>query len=110
MPFEPGNQLAANPRKWRDAINAALELKSRVDQKDALQEVANTLIHMAIAGDMNAIKELGNRLDGQAVAITDHKHSGLTIVIQQGLADQSDALVIDQPIDSIEKLPVSEIG
>ena len=41
--------------------------RSKVDQAEALLNVANKLIEMAEEGDMAAIKELGDRLDGKAV-------------------------------------------
>lgn len=68
MPFEPGNQLAANNNRWKKAIENALNErnKSRKDKLDALQALAEKLLVNAEAGDMQALKELGDRLDGKA--------------------------------------------
>ena len=66
---QPGNQNAARGRPWRDAINRALSLrtKSRVDGKRELDALAEKLIDNALAGDMAALKELGDRIEGKAV-------------------------------------------
>lgn len=58
---------------------------------DELELLANKLIDMALAGDLGAIKEIGNRLDGlpvQSVAVQDR--TDLTVILQYGLADASD--------------------
>jgi hypothetical protein len=61
-----GNQNAAKGRVWRAAIERALAARSRVDQKEALDRIAEALIVKAQEGDLTAIKELGDRLDGKA--------------------------------------------
>ena len=60
-----GNKYAVgrSGHKWRDAIRKAL-----ADDKQALEAVARMLIECAKNGDMVAIRELGDRLDGKAVA------------------------------------------
>jgi hypothetical protein len=60
-----GNQNAAKGRLFKSAVAAALQEKSRVDQKDALQSIANKLIELASSGDLQAIKEIADRLDGK---------------------------------------------
>lgn len=60
-----GNQYAAKDRKWAKAIERALAKKSLVAQRDALEEIADALLAKAADGDMVAIKELGDRLDGK---------------------------------------------
>jgi hypothetical protein len=68
-----GNQYAARGKQWRQAIERALAEKSRVDQVQALDVLATKLIELAANGDLSALKELGDRLDGkpaQSVAVT----------------------------------------
>jgi hypothetical protein len=60
-----GNQNAARGRVWRTAIERALAEKSKGEQMDALNSLANALIAKAMDGDMTALKELGDRLDGK---------------------------------------------
>lgn len=57
-----GNKNASNSGRtqWRDAIRKAL-----AKDKKALERVATRLIKAAKDGDMQAIKELGDRLDGK---------------------------------------------
>lgn len=65
MPFEkgksgnPGGRVADKP--WREAINLALKDK---DPK-RLRKIAETLVTLATGGDLAAIKEIGDRLDGK---------------------------------------------
>jgi hypothetical protein len=68
-----GNQNANIGKRWRVAIDKALDNRSLADQQDALERVAQALIVKALEGDLEAIKVLGDRLDGkpaQAVALT----------------------------------------
>ncbi len=55
-----GNKNAIKVRNWRRAIDGVLAEKG----PDALRAIARKLITMAENGDIKAIKELGNRLDG----------------------------------------------
>jgi hypothetical protein len=74
MPAPLGNGNANKGKVWREAIRRALEAESRRDGIEALEAVAASLIAKAKEGDIGAIKELGDRLDGkpaQAVALTD---------------------------------------
>lgn len=61
-----GNQNAAKAKVWTAAIQRALEARgTRLEQKNALDELAGTLLDKAAEGDMSALKELGDRLDGK---------------------------------------------
>jgi hypothetical protein len=56
-----GNQNAQKRnRRWREALERAIIQ----DDGDRLRKIAEKLLNMAAAGDIQAIKELGNRLDG----------------------------------------------
>jgi hypothetical protein len=65
---QPGNNNAGKSKPWRDAITWAIENhpKSQTERAQALRDVALKMIDAALAGDMSAIKELGDRLDGKA--------------------------------------------
>lgn len=75
MPFEKGNQLAANSKRWQSAINKAIDDRtlSRKDKLDELQRIANAMLDRALEGDMTAIKELGDRIDGKVTQIIEQK-------------------------------------
>lgn len=65
MAAAPGNQYAAKDKLWRAAIMRALEERSRVAQVEALDLLAEKLLASCDEGDMAALKELGDRLDGK---------------------------------------------
>jgi hypothetical protein len=74
------NQNAAKGRAWRDAINRALEKRSRVEAKEALDNLAEKFLSKCDEGEMQAFRELGDRLDGKAPqAITGPEGEALEI-------------------------------
>lgn len=63
---QPGNQNAAKAKVWTAAINRALDsTKPRYQQKHAIDELAMQLIEKCYNGDLSALIELGNRLEGK---------------------------------------------
>lgn len=60
---QPGNQNAAK-KQWQAAINRALEKRasSRIEALDALAE---KLLMLAEQGDLGALRELGDRIEGR---------------------------------------------
>ena len=67
-----GNKNATKNRLWRDALNKRLREyspgeDSKVEHYWALQKIADKLIEQALEGDIQAIKEIGDRVDGKAV-------------------------------------------
>lgn len=79
-----GNKNGENGKRWRMAIDAALEERG-ADKWAALKQIANALLDKAQEGDMTAIKELGDRIDGksaQPVALTDPDGGPLQITIK----------------------------
>ena len=86
-----GNQNAVKNRPWRMAIDRALEKKSRVDQIEALDEIAEKVVETAMRGPsyekgdpwLSAVGELADRLDGkpaQAVTLSGDADQPLKIV------------------------------
>lgn len=59
-----GNRNGAKPRIWQAAIERAVRPKD-------LEEVAQTVLRAAKAGEPWAVTELGNRLDGKPVQQVD---------------------------------------
>ena len=83
-PFQPGQ--SGNPsgrpksKPFREAIQRALEEAG--DDKAALQAVATALVGKAMMGDVPAIKELADRMDGKvAQAITGGEEYDPAIVV-----------------------------
>lgn len=60
-----GNTNATKGRRWAQAIERALEKRSRAAQIEALDDLAEKLLANCDQGDMTALKELGDRLDGK---------------------------------------------
>lgn len=60
-----GNSNAARGRIWRDAVMRAIRKRSKSDQMEALDELADKLIQLVEAGDISAIKEFGDRIEGK---------------------------------------------
>jgi len=60
---QPGNTNASKNKPWRYAIDRAIAQ----DDGKRLRRAAERLLTMAANGDMSALRELGNRLDGKSV-------------------------------------------
>lgn len=60
-----GNNNATKKRPWADAINRALETHKPLEQRQRLDALAASIIAKAMDGDIAALKEIGDRLDGK---------------------------------------------
>ena len=67
MAAPEGNQNAAKGRVWRDAINRALAQRHPQGRQAALQALAEKLLTACEEGDLTALKELGDRVEGKAI-------------------------------------------
>lgn len=67
MAAPAGNQNAARAKVWRAAIERALERRSqsRVDGIKEIDALADQLLTLVSKGDITAIKEFGDRMDGK---------------------------------------------
>lgn len=86
-----GNQ---NARKggWRDALIAAAneQVKGDPAKRRKLHAIADKLVELAQQGEIQAIKELGDRLDGKAPqAITGADGGPLEVVEVPWVRDRS---------------------
>jgi len=79
-----GNQNAAKAKVWSAAIQRALERRQPADERiKAIDELADVLLSKCATGDLSALQELGNRLDGkpaQAVLLGGDENSGPVVV------------------------------
>lgn len=109
MAAQIGNQYAAKARLWSRAIERALRKRSKSEQLEALDELAEHLLDLCSEKDLAALKELGDRLDGrpsQQLIATDTEGRALQI----GLVAYAAELRPDDPI-SIQSpsLPAPDI-
>lgn len=59
MAAPKGNSNAARGKEWRDAVRKALVQGKKLDK------LAQKLIELAEEGDLQALKEIGDRMDGK---------------------------------------------
>ena len=64
---QSGNPLGAQPKPWRDALRSALNVVDPTTKKKKLLMLADTLVDLAVAGDVSAIREIGERIDGRPI-------------------------------------------
>ena len=72
---QPGNSNARTGTEWRDALRWALEnyQDSSIKRAGALRAIARAEVERALAGDAEARRTIGDRLDGrpaQSLAIS----------------------------------------
>ena len=58
---QPGNKNAVKNRPWSEAINRAL----LAEDGKKLRALADKLIDAAMEGDVTALKEIGDRIEGK---------------------------------------------
>ena len=120
--FQPGNTISADGRRWRQAINKAVsrDVGSKRNRIMALDKLADTLVDAGLAGDIAAIKEIGNRLDGmahQSVSV-DNTGNNRSITVQLSFVKPAESLAHDQPLavthtpitvehDTVDAVPVT---
>lgn len=74
-----GNNNAVKGKRWLNAIEKALkERESKAEQQEALVELAGKLLDECAAGNLQALQELGNRLDGKPSQTIDMKVTDMT--------------------------------
>jgi hypothetical protein len=70
-----GNQNGSKGRQWSEAVKRAIRAKYGKEWEQALQDLASKLVDAADGGDLQALKEVGDRLDGKPKQIVEQ--SGL---------------------------------
>lgn len=86
MPAPQGNNNAGKGKSWAGALRAALaqyeNKEAKIRKGQALRKVAEVVVQKALMGDKDAVKEIGDRLDGKpAQAITGADGGPLTVEI-----------------------------
>jgi hypothetical protein len=82
-----GNQNSARGRVWRDAINRVLERRSRAQRVAELELLAEKLIDKCHEGDIQALREFGDRIEGKPAQIVTGDPEGAPVQIVIGRVD-----------------------
>ena len=111
MAAAKGNQYAAHSKRWLMAIERALEKRSRIEQVEALDELAEQLLQQCAKGDLSALRELGDRLDGKPHQTVEAKIDNTgTITHEHRSVQEIDGRIADlyagrQVVDNSPTLP-----
>jgi len=81
------NQNAQRSRIWRDAIERAVRTRGARAQVEALDALAEKLLEQCDKGDVAALRELGDRLEGRPTRDVDMEHSGSVLVYRPDSED-----------------------
>lgn len=84
-----GNKNAAKAKVWTAAIERALERRGS-ERGKAIDEIADKLLSLCMEGDLGALKELGDRLEGkpgQAVTVGGDSQNPLITAIIRRVVD-----------------------
>jgi len=86
-----GNKNAAKGKMWHGAILRALDKRGCGDRLAALDELATKLLDVVATGDLPALREFGDRLDGkpaQSVSLTgDEEHPVAVRLVERLIID-----------------------
>jgi hypothetical protein len=67
-----GNANSGRKEKyWRDALMLAVKREGK-DKRPIIAAIADKCVDAALDGDMQAIKEIGDRLDGKSIQPNEH--------------------------------------
>ena len=91
-----GNPNGSNGRKgdkpWTEAIRIAASVRDEKGKR-RLRAIAEKTVEEALKGDMSAIKEIGDRLDGKATQPTENRTTVNVKVSQRDIADEFASLI-----------------
>lgn len=60
-----GNNNAGKNKPWAEAVRKALMMEDPIAKRKRIELLANRLVDKALEGDVSAIKEIGDRVDGK---------------------------------------------
>jgi len=89
-----GNQYAAKAKRWQKALERALARAGDGDVDSGLNPIADQVVSAAMAGDRDAWREIGDRLDGKpAQAIIGDPDNPLHVIaeVRRKVVEGSDA-------------------
>lgn len=63
------SSIRKTDKVWRDAILRALKRRDSKEDPQALEKLADALVLKGIGGDVPALREIGDRLDGKPAQV-----------------------------------------
>ena len=99
MPFvkgqsgNPGGQ--SKTKVWRNAIERAVARRAGKPDLKGIDDLADALLNAAATGDIAALKEFGDRLDGKAAQAIEH--SGFIAKTHEEALNELDNPATDDP-------------
>ena len=88
-----GNKNNTKNRPWRDAVNRALARFGEGSKDGGLNKLADKLIEHCANGDLSALKELADRIEGkpaQAVTVSGDEDAPLVTRIERAIVHIAD--------------------
>ncbi len=83
-----GNNNAGKGKDWADAVRKVLAEEDPKNKRKRLIAIATKLVELAESGDMAAIKEIGDRIDGKAAQSHEvNLPEGVSITMNYGNGD-----------------------
>ena len=76
-----GNNNAGKAKLWTAAITRALEKRTRKEGVEALEVLAEKLLDACEEGELSALKEFGDRIEGKPHQSMTHEGSEMTVNI-----------------------------
>jgi hypothetical protein len=64
---QPGNTNAVSKRPWTAAIERALAKRSLAKRREAIDDLAEKLLKQCDRGDVQALKEFADRMEGRTI-------------------------------------------
>jgi len=108
-----GNNNASKGKSWAEAIRRAV-LKRDAEGKRKLYKLAEKLVEEGLDGDLIAIKEIGDRLDGKPAQVVQRTDNRTITLVQRTIVaveDKSQAPIEGQAerIEDTEKVDLDPV-
>lgn len=87
-----GNQNAVKAKRWQKALERALARLSNSDTDAGLDKVADQVVSSAVGGDVQAWKEIGDRMDGKATQALEHSGDS-----EKPIVHRIERVIVDGP-------------
>ncbi len=85
-PKRPNPQGSKSDKIWSDAVRRAVKRVQAGTKTKRLEKLADKLVDEGIAGNVAALKEIGDRLDGKSVqAVVGEDGGPVRIIVSTGI-------------------------